>query len=204
MSPAAVAAPPDEQNPPTPPVRTDAEREPPGFQARGRMRRRVRFLRKARELAYRDLGGLVFSLHRFSQRNDALVLAKLTTVDHIDSELRALEDALQERQPATVLREAGITACPRCTAIHASEDNFCPNCGMPMNRHTELPVGFQNVPAAPPAPGAAAPPGVPPTPDSASPAPAPTTPPAMATPEQPVATTEEESRTEIIRPQDSD
>ncbi|MCW3069003.1 MAG: hypothetical protein JWL67_1628, partial [Solirubrobacterales bacterium] len=27
------------------------------------MRRRARFLRKARELAYRDLGGLVFNLH---------------------------------------------------------------------------------------------------------------------------------------------
>ncbi|HWX51905.1 MAG TPA: hypothetical protein VNY34_01350, partial [Solirubrobacteraceae bacterium] len=46
----------------------------PGFGARGRVRRRARFLRKARELAYRDLGGLVFSLHRFGQRNDALVL----------------------------------------------------------------------------------------------------------------------------------
>ena len=51
----------------------------------------MRFLRKARELAYRDLGGLVFNLHRFGQRNDALVLAKLTTLGHIDSELRALE-----------------------------------------------------------------------------------------------------------------
>ena len=51
-----------------------------GFSARGRARRRARFLRKARELAYRDLGGLVFNLHRFGQRNDPLVLAKLTTL----------------------------------------------------------------------------------------------------------------------------
>ena len=49
----------------------------PSFGARGRARRRARFLRKARELGYRDLGGLVFNLHRFGQRNDALVLAKL-------------------------------------------------------------------------------------------------------------------------------
>ena len=48
-----------------------------GFGSRGRVRRRARFLRKARELAYRDLGGLVFNLHRFGQRNDSLVLAKL-------------------------------------------------------------------------------------------------------------------------------
>ena len=61
-----------------PAVDAPAPTGPPGFGERGRMRRRARFLRKARELAYRDLGGLVFNLHRFGQRNDALVLAKLS------------------------------------------------------------------------------------------------------------------------------
>lgn len=134
--------------------------EQPGFGSRGRARRRARFLRRARELAYRDLGGLVFSLHRFGQRNDALVLAKLSTLGHIDAELRAIEAALEERRPLTVLREAGITACPRCAAIHASEDRFCPNCGLPMRRDAELPIA--GAPAgspatAGPAPGAAQP-----------------------------------------------
>jgi hypothetical protein len=115
----------------------------PGFRARGRARRRARFLRRARELAYRDLGGLVFNLHRFGQRNDPLVLAKLNTLAHLDGELRAVEALLHERQPITVLREAGITACPRCAAIHGSEDNFCPNCGLPVDRHVDLPAGFQ-------------------------------------------------------------
>ena len=94
----------------------------PGFRSRGRTRRRARFLRKARELAYRDLGGLVFNLHRFGQRNDALVIAKLNTLGHIDAELRSLESSLGEHQSVTVLREAGITACPRCAALHSSED----------------------------------------------------------------------------------
>jgi hypothetical protein len=141
----------------------------------------VRFLRKARELAYRDLGGLVFNLHRFGQRNDALVLAKLTTLDHIDTELRAIEDSLGERQPVTVLREAGITACPRCTAIHASEDNFCPNCGMPMNRRVDLPVGFQAAAGAPAAPSPVAPA---PTPAAAQPSPSPVAPAPSAAPAQ--------------------
>ncbi|MGH2904775.1 MAG: zinc ribbon domain-containing protein, partial [Solirubrobacteraceae bacterium] len=117
----------------TPPSQ-DAPSGPPGFRERGRMRRRARFLRKARELAYRDLGGLVYNLHRLGQRNDPLVLAKLSTLSQIDSELRTLEAALAEHQPLTVLRDAGIAACPRCAAIHGSEDRFCPNCGLAMDR----------------------------------------------------------------------
>ena len=119
----------------------------PGFGARGRMRRRARFLRKARELAYRDLGGLVYSLHRFGQRNDALVLAKLETIARIDNELRGLESALAEHQPVTVLREAGVAACPRCAAIHGSDDRFCPNCGLAMDPGAERPVASAAAPA---------------------------------------------------------
>src|ERR1700677_4085380 len=76
------------------PAGEDVPTGSPGFSERGRMRRRARFLRKARELAYRDLGGLVFNLHRFGQRNDALVIAKLSTLSQIDAELRSLETAL--------------------------------------------------------------------------------------------------------------
>ena len=130
--------------------------EQPGFGSRGRIRRRARFLRKARELAYRDLGGLVFNLHRFGERNDSLVLAKLATLSHIDTELRTIESALGGRSPITVLREAGITACPRCAAIHGSEDRFCPNCGLPLSRHVDLPIA--GAPATPPpTPAGAAP-----------------------------------------------
>jgi hypothetical protein len=174
---------------------------PPGFGSRGRVRRRARFLRKARELAYRDLGGLVFSLHRFGQRNDELVLAKLSTLSRIDAELRALESSLAERQPVTVLREAGITACPRCAAIHSAEDRFCPGCGLPLSRNVDLPIGAAPaaapagdpvtttmpaadpvttaMPAAPPAPGTPAP-AAPPSPPATPAAPSPPATPAAA------------------------
>jgi hypothetical protein len=157
----------------------------PGFRARGRLRRRTSFLRKARELGYRDLGGLVFNLHRFGQRNDPLVLAKLGALAKVDGELRALEAELEEHQPVTVLHEAGVTACPRCAAIHSAEDHFCPNCGMPLSRHVELPIA-STPQASPPAaspPPASPPPASPPqaTPQATSPPAASTQAPARST-----------------------
>lgn len=149
------------------PAGEDAPSGPPGFSERGRMRRRMRFLRKARELAYRDLGGLVFDLHRFGRRNDALVLAKLETIGRIDGELRALEATLAERRPVTVLREAGVAACPRCAAIHGSDDRFCPNCGLAMDLRAERPMAGPQSTAQAPAP-------TPTTPPAPAPMPAPT------------------------------
>jgi hypothetical protein len=181
-TPVAASAPPPEDSRPT-----DAASPPtsPGFSSRGRARRRARFLRKARELAYRDLGGLVFNLHRFGARNDALVLAKLGTIARIDAELRALERSLSERQPVTVLREAGITACPRCAAIHSGEDRFCPNCGLSMSRNVDLPIAGAPSRGAPvvqaPAPGPAAAPA-PAAPAAAAAAPAPVAPAAAPAP----------------------
>jgi hypothetical protein len=151
---------------------TDPGTDSPGFRSRGSARRRARFLRKARELAYRDLGGLIFNLHRFGARNDTLVLAKLTTLAHIDDELRALEDALRERRPISVLREAGITACARCAAIHSSQDSFCPNCGLAISRHVDLPADLRSA-GAPPVPANAT--------TSTPPSPAPTSEPEQST-----------------------
>jgi hypothetical protein len=141
----------------TSPAPTHTAPEPeqtPGFGERGRMRRRARFLRKARELAYRDLGGLVFDLHRFGQRNDTVVMVKLATLKQIDSELRSLEAALRDRRPVTVLREVGIGACPRCAAIHGSDDRFCPGCGLAFDTNAERPIATAPV-VAPPAPAPA-------------------------------------------------
>jgi ribosomal protein L40E len=101
----------------------------PSFRDRGRLRRRLRYLRRVRELGFRDLGGLVFDLHRFGRRNDELVLGKLAALDAVDRELRAIERVLDERRDIVELREPGVAACPRCGALHGSDAKFCPQCG---------------------------------------------------------------------------
>lgn len=118
------------------PVGEATEQAPPDatprFRERSRVRRRLRHLRRHRELAFRDLGGLVFDLHRFGRERGDLVAGKLEALGRIDAELRALEDVLGARREVTDLREPGIAACPRCQTLHDSDANFCPGCGTPL------------------------------------------------------------------------
>lgn len=190
----------------TPPAGAEPPRSEPGFRARGRLRRRLSYLRTVRELSYRDLGGLMFDLHRFGGRRDELLSAKLARLGEVDGELRAIEKTLNERQPVTVLREAGVLACLRCAAIHSSEDNFCPHCGLSASPSAERPLttAADVQPPTAPAPtgaaaassAAAAPPRAPAPPPTAQPqapppqAPPPTQPPMpahVATPPAPGA-----------------
>ena len=103
----------------------------PSFRDRGRLRRRLRYLRRVREIGFRDLGGLVFDLDRFGRERPDLVQIKLEGLGAIDAELRALEDALGDVRDVEELREPGIAACPACGALHGSDARFCPACGVP-------------------------------------------------------------------------
>jgi hypothetical protein len=143
----------------------------PGFRERGRMRRRLRYLRKLRELQVRDLGGLTFDLRRFERKRDDLVAQKIDQIRACDDELRALELALDERRDVRDVREPGIGGiCPRCFAIHGSSDRFCASCGAAFAGGVQGPTQVAPV-ASPPAAGppAASPPPV--TPPPASPPP---------------------------------
>lgn len=100
------------------------------FRERGRLRRRLRYLRRTRELAYRDIGGLIFDMRRFNRSRQDLLDAKLGALGAVDQELRALERALDDRRPIHELHEPGISSCARCGALHDSEANFCPHCGL--------------------------------------------------------------------------
>jgi hypothetical protein len=131
-APQTAEAPPTEVQPAVPagaePADPVAPR--PTFRNRGRLRRRLRFLRRVRELGFRDLGGLVFDQHKFDRQNVELVRGKVAALAAVDAELRVLEEALGEKRDITELREPGITACPRCGTLHGSDANFCPSCGL--------------------------------------------------------------------------
>jgi hypothetical protein len=120
---------------------------PPSFRSRGAMRRRLRYLRRARELGFRDLGGLVFDLRRFERERRDLVDAKVQALFEVDSELRALERALGDRREVHELREAGIASCPRCGALHGSDARFCSSCGLALRGPQPLSEVGDQVPA---------------------------------------------------------
>jgi len=102
----------------------------PGFRERGRLRRRLRYLKQVRELGYRDLGGLVFDQHRFERGDAALVEGKVIAIEALDREIRALEQVLELQTPYVELFIPGVSACARCGSLHGSDANFCPHCGL--------------------------------------------------------------------------
>jgi hypothetical protein len=103
---------------------------------RGRVRRRVRYLRRARELLLRDLGGFAYEVHRTAGGREhpghrEILERKAGRLAAVDAELRQLEARLGEAHPVeTVVREAGIGgACPNCGELHGSDAGWCAHCG---------------------------------------------------------------------------
>ncbi|HYI18140.1 MAG TPA: zinc ribbon domain-containing protein [Solirubrobacteraceae bacterium] len=145
------------------------------FRDRGKLRRRLRFLRRTRELAFRDIGGLIFDMRRFGRERPDLVESKIAALAAVDQELRALERVLDDRRPIHELREPGITSCARCGALHSSDSNFCPNCGLQVGGPRAMGEvgGAIAAPPQPPQPVQPPQPPQPPQPSSLFAAPAP-------------------------------
>jgi hypothetical protein len=116
--------------PAPPPAPADGGRAT-SFLERAVLRRRIRFLRRRRELALHDLGGFVYETHRLGESRPELTARKLDELDAIDGELATLERALALGEELIVLHEPGISACIHCSTIHDSAARFCPGCGRP-------------------------------------------------------------------------
>jgi len=118
---------------------------------RGRMRKRLRQLRRTRELLLRDLGGLVYELHRTpgSAEGERLVTDKVARLQLLDAEVRELEQHLEERSGELVLREPGIGGfCQSCGEIFGSADRYCSNCGALLARGGHAVVAEKGAPGA--------------------------------------------------------
>ena len=97
---------------------------------RRRIRRRVRYLRRLRELQLRDLGGFLLEQTRVGRENPQVVQTKLASAVETDRELRGLEDVLEKRQALREIREPGVGgSCPACGTVHGSADRYCSWCG---------------------------------------------------------------------------
>ena len=139
--PAHAAAPPPAPGP-TSRVEPDARAQTLGFRERGRLRRRVLYLRRLRVVQLRDLGGFVLELHRFGISRADLVAVKVAEAAATDDELRALESVLSEERPLREIREAGIGGmCGQCGAVHGSVDRFCAACGTRLATHVSASSG---------------------------------------------------------------
>jgi hypothetical protein len=155
---------------------------------RGRLRRRLRYLRRARELMLRDLGGLVFEIHRTAggdvTAHRAVLGAKVQRIANVDREAHAIEDALSAPRGDAVVFQPGIGGtCPVCSELYGSAARFCANCGTPLGATPAVagpspaepaepaPVRTPAAPPVPAAPAAHAPLGLAPAPRPTDPEP---------------------------------
>lgn len=111
----------------------------PASARRGKLRRRLRYLRHVRELLLRDLGGFTYEVHRTAggapqEPHRRLAAAKAERISKLDEEVLALESRLGEPHADGVLREPGIGGtCPHCGELHASDAHYCSRCGEPLD-----------------------------------------------------------------------
>src|SRR4051794_23747507 len=122
---------------------------------RGRLRKRVAFLRAARELLLRDLGGFVYEIHRTAgdhehEAHRQLRATKLDRLSRIDAELHELELRLDDVRRNVVVSEPGVGGeCPECGELFGSAAHYCSHCGLPLTESARR--AFSRVVAAQPA-----------------------------------------------------
>lgn len=103
---------------------------------RGRLRRRLRYLRRARELMLRDLGGLFYEVHRTAggdlASHSAVVATKVDRLSGLDAEAAAIEAALGAARSEAIVFQPGVGGtCDFCGELYGSAARFCSGCGSP-------------------------------------------------------------------------
>ena len=114
---------------------------------RGRLRRRLRYLRRARELMLRDLGGLLYEIHRTGggdvAAHEAIVAAKVQRLSR--ARRRGARDRDRARRAARGERSCSSPGvggtCRQCGELYGSEARFCSHCGAAITRRARGPRG---------------------------------------------------------------
>ena len=126
---------------------------------RSKLRRRVAFLRAAREVLLRDLGGFMYEVHRTAhdvefEAHRRLRETKLMRLARVDAELHEIETRLDDVRRQVLVREPGVGGeCPECGELFSSWAHYCWSCGLPLTESARKDLAART--AAPPSrPGA--------------------------------------------------
>lgn len=103
---------------------------PHGSRERGRLRRRLRELRRLREAVLLELGALVMEAHRHGRDDSPVIKRKAADAAGVDAEARAIADALGTDGGLDRIVAAGIAGpCPTCGTLTSTSARFCSTCG---------------------------------------------------------------------------
>jgi hypothetical protein len=107
---------------------------PTGSRERGRMRRRLRELRRLREAQLLELGALVLEAHRHGRDDSPVIKTKAIEAAATDDEARAVAQALDADAGLETIVTAGIAGpCPTCGTLASTAWRFCSTCGTPLD-----------------------------------------------------------------------
>jgi hypothetical protein len=107
---------------------------PSGSRERGRMRRRLRELRRLREAQLLELGALVLEAHRHNRDDSPVVKSKAAEAAATDAEARTLAQALDTDGGLDNIIASGIAGpCPTCGTLASTAARFCSTCGTPLD-----------------------------------------------------------------------
>jgi hypothetical protein len=110
--------------------RGDDVSAPTSSRERGRLRRRLRDLRRLREAQLLELGALVLEAHKHGRDDSPVIKSKAAEAAGTDTEARAVADALETNAGLDTVVAAGIAGpCPTCGTLASTAARFCSTCG---------------------------------------------------------------------------
>jgi hypothetical protein len=107
---------------------------PTSARERGRLRRRLRELRRLREAQLLELGALVLEAHKHGRDETPVIKSKAAEAAATDAEARAVATALGTDGGLDTVVSAGIAGpCPTCGTLASTAARFCATCGTPLD-----------------------------------------------------------------------